>query len=317
MILSVLVLGSVWYLGRRGEAVYTDYNYLASIIDKNRLLETTNSPRIIFVGASNIAFGIDSKKIEEALKMPVINMGVHGNLGLSFILNDVKKHVKQGDIIILATEYYLDAIDYPTISYVTNLYPEAKDFIDYDAFYYKEKLKFEFAKAQLARKRLFNILFGKFIKIKEAKTIAESDMNQFDTAVYSRTKFNSNGDAVGHLDKPPLKEIRGRIHIEAKDYSASIDKMNEFSNYVKERGATVYYTYPCYPETEFKENRKAILNYDKQLRDKLKIPIISSPEEFLYPDKYFFDTVYHLTKEGREMRTNKTIENLREKVLKK
>jgi len=317
LLLSLLVLASVWFLMRRGEVVYTDYNYLASLIDKNHLLETVEPPRLIFVGASNVAFGIDSKKIEEELKIPAINMGLHGGLGLDFILNNVKQNIKKGDIVILAIEYYLDEIEYAMISYVTNLYPKAKEFVEYDTHYYLEKLKFEFSKAQLARKRLFNSLFSKVFKFKEARVIAESDFNQFDTTIYSRKKFNLNGDEVGHLDKPPLKKIRGGIPIESKDYSKCIDKLNEFAKYVEYRGAKVYFTYPSYPESEFKKYHKSIMHFDDQLRDELKIPIISTLEDFIYPDSLFFDTVYHLNKEGREMRKDKTIKILKEKVLNK
>jgi len=37
-------------------------------LDKNKLLKETLSPRIIFIGGSNISFGLDSKKIKDSLK---------------------------------------------------------------------------------------------------------------------------------------------------------------------------------------------------------------------------------------------------------
>ncbi|MEO7357971.1 MAG: hypothetical protein ABIY50_10695 [Ignavibacteria bacterium] len=313
-ILGFLALSTVWLLSRRGDISYNDYNYLAAIIDKNNLLDTVKSPRIIFVGASNIAFGIDSEEIEDAFHIPVINMGLHGNLGFDFILNEVKYNLKKGDIIILAIEFYLDEFDYPTISYLLNVYPQAEQYVERDAYYYKEKLKFEFAKAQLARKRLFNIFFGKILNLKEAKLIAESDLNLFDTTIYSRNKFNSNGDVISHLDKPSLKDIRGRIQIARKDYSGRIDKMNEFAEFSESKGAKVFYTYPCYPETEFIRNKGPIMDLDKKLSRELKMPVIASPTEFIFPDSLFFDTVYHLNKEGRELRTIRMIEILKEKV---
>ncbi|MCK4797079.1 MAG: hypothetical protein KAT05_06835, partial [Spirochaetes bacterium] len=35
-------------------------NYLAAIIDKHKLIETVESPRLIFLGGSNLAFGLKS-----------------------------------------------------------------------------------------------------------------------------------------------------------------------------------------------------------------------------------------------------------------
>jgi len=69
--------------------------------------------------------------------------------------------------------------------------------------------------------------------------------------------------------------------------------------------------------SEFKKYHKSIRHFDDQLKDELKIPIISTLEDFIYPDSLFFDTVYHLNKEGREMRKDKTIKILKEKVLNK
>jgi hypothetical protein len=47
--------------------------------------------------------------------------------------------------------------------------------------------------------------------------------------------------------------------------------------------------------------------YDSQMRKSLKIPIVNSIDTFVYDDEYFFDTVYHTNKKGREMRTGKLI----------
>ena len=48
-------------------------NYLLAYQAKCKRLDSIQSPRIIFVGGSNLAFGLDSKRIEDCLKMKVIN----------------------------------------------------------------------------------------------------------------------------------------------------------------------------------------------------------------------------------------------------
>lgn len=53
-------------------------NYQASLIDKVERLESIQEPKIVLIGDSNLAFGIDSERIEEAFGMPVVNMGLHG-----------------------------------------------------------------------------------------------------------------------------------------------------------------------------------------------------------------------------------------------
>ena len=45
-------------------------NYQAVLIDKNERLCSIEGPKIVLVGNSNLAFGIDSAAIEEAFGMP-------------------------------------------------------------------------------------------------------------------------------------------------------------------------------------------------------------------------------------------------------
>jgi hypothetical protein len=47
------------------------------------------------------------------------------------------------------------------------------------------------------------------------------------------------------------------------------------------------------------------------LRARTDIPLLTSMDSLCYPDEYFFDTPYHLNLEGRQVRTEHLIENLR------
>ena len=83
-----------------------DYNtYLNAYNNKIELLEKTSKPRLIFVGGSNLAFGIDSKIIKDSLNMNVINMGLHAGIGIKYILQDCYQYVSENDIVILQMEY--------------------------------------------------------------------------------------------------------------------------------------------------------------------------------------------------------------------
>jgi len=46
---------------------------IGAVIDKNKILSQTKPPKIILVGGSSVSFGTDSKKIQDAYKLPVIN----------------------------------------------------------------------------------------------------------------------------------------------------------------------------------------------------------------------------------------------------
>src|SRR5204862_8067163 len=80
-------------------------NFLAASIDKQSLIRTQTPPRLIFIGGSSMAFGVNSATIAEACGRRPVNMGLHAALGLKFMLREVESHVQPNDWIIVAPEY--------------------------------------------------------------------------------------------------------------------------------------------------------------------------------------------------------------------
>ena len=76
-------------------------SYDAAIQDKIDRLEKTESPKIILVGNSNLTFGIVSEEIENAMCMPVVNLGFNKGFGNIFNENIVKRNICEGDLVII------------------------------------------------------------------------------------------------------------------------------------------------------------------------------------------------------------------------
>lgn len=74
-------------------------------LDKMNRLKTVRGNRIVFVGGSNVAYGLDSVQIEHALKRPVVNMGLHAGLGTCFNLASVYPYLRRGDDVFLMIEF--------------------------------------------------------------------------------------------------------------------------------------------------------------------------------------------------------------------
>ena len=49
---------------------------LAASMQKDSLMKNLLSPRIIFLGGSNLSFGLDSQMIKDSLKLNPINTGI-------------------------------------------------------------------------------------------------------------------------------------------------------------------------------------------------------------------------------------------------
>jgi hypothetical protein len=63
-----------------------------------------HQPKIVFIGGSNVRFGVDAAALSRDLGMPVVNYGLHASLGLDVITDRALQCVKPGDIVVIAPE---------------------------------------------------------------------------------------------------------------------------------------------------------------------------------------------------------------------
>jgi hypothetical protein len=253
---------------------------------KHELIEAIKTPKLIFAGGSNLAFGIDSKEIADSLGIHVINMSLHAGLGASFILNDIKSCVAEGDIVVLSLEYFLEKEgQYPLLLNAEKYYPKAKNFFRHDIGLMTD-VYLQDSKDEIKR------LFGQ----KKEKQ----------DSVYTSSAFNQYGDVVSHLNQPHLANLRDKETFQYH-YWSTIDDLNQFIEYANHNDVKVFYLFPCYTQSQFEINKTAIKKLEADIRKNLECDIVNRPEDFVYADSDFFDTIYHLGKNGREKRTKQLI----------
>jgi hypothetical protein len=270
-------------------------DYMGAMADKHKRLEQITQSKIIFAGGSNLAFGFDSEKVEREFSTPVVNLGLHAALGLSFILNELKSTAKSNDVVFLSIEYLLDSEgDFELKQLAGKHYPEASN-------YYAADLR-SIIRSEINQTRA-NL---KTWKISRSNKKTEVSMDE----VYSKSSFNLYGDVVGHLDKRRPEKIKEAALLEYK-YWDGIDALNDFYRFAKSKNISVFFLYPNFPESDYRKNIYVINKYAKDLNDNLLIEILNRPEDLVFPDSLFFDTNYHLNREGREIRTIKTIASIR------
>jgi len=262
-------------------------NFTASIIDKHKLIDSIQSPKMIFAGGSNVAFGINSLKIEKEFNIPVVNLGLHGGLGLAFMLEELKYSAKSGDIVFLSIEYFLDLDgNYKLKKHTSSFYNNANKFYDNEII---NDIDLHIENTRNSVKEFF---------IKSEKQ---------ENSLYSRNAFNRHGDVIAHLEMQQPLEISDRGLLKYR-YWEGIKKLNEFNDYANNNNIKVFFLYPSYPVSEYNLNKETIIKYANDLSNDLDMMIINKPVDAVYDDTLFFDTVYHLNKKGREKRTNKLIE---------
>ena len=273
-----------------------DRTYEAAILDKHRLLENTHPPRLIFVGGSGLAFGLDSKRIEQEMRMRVVNMGLHVGFGLRYMLAEVKPFIRKGDVVIVISEYepfFGSAFDGGfELAVIAMRFPECRQYITS----WKQYVTIIRNSPMAIRASLYNLLTNQLFSTSFA---------------YCRFAFNANGDSLGHLNKErpigafPRPGINGQINPEA------VIALNDLEVYAQHRGAKVFLIYPALEEGEYRKIEKEIQLLSGMLRKELKVPVLGTPGEDVFPEDDFYDTEYHLNASARQIRTQRVITRLK------
>ncbi len=296
-----LVVIATGVLATRRHARASDNSYIAAILEKDQLIRNTPSPRIVLVGGSNLAFGIDSRLIEDSLRMPVVNMGLYAKLGLRYMLAQAKPYVRRGDVIIVVPEYdqfYGDFANGDNTLNTALLYTPTDrvgDFIkSYSVIDVLVRPRVENARESLLR--------GIASLLGRENQFFPPDTNP----VYNRRSFNQYGDAISHLGKksmnpdsifvkplPPMKQFNRK----------TLDDLSSLDEKARAEGAHAYFMFPSYIDRSYTMNVAAIDSLSAKLRQRTTMAIVGTPRDFVYPGRLFFDTRYHLNGEGRELRT--------------
>ena len=271
-------------------------NYLAAAGDKRHLLYSIDSPRIILMGGSNVAFSMDSEKISEQFEMPVINMGLHVDMGLRFMLNEVGPALRDGDVVVIFPEYenfYSISLDGRSteLGAVIRFCPECISSISTPM------------QALNAAAGISQMLEGDFLRSFKSSKPHEK--------IYFRQGFNQHGDMVAHLKQvDKLKPNNHVSEIEVLPSNPAIELLNSFYQSHRADHIQIFVVFPAIPVDEYKNQEEKFTALYDLISAQLEIPFLGLPRDFLYPEDFFYDTVYHMNRTGRERHTLDVIEVL-------
>ncbi len=277
--------------------------YMSAVRDKYSLLLHQESPRVVFLGGSSVAFGTDSEAILQATGLRPVNMALHAQLGIRFMLEQVKPGLRTGDVVILSFEYELFG-------------PRADHGILAEAIFYRP--------ADL-----------RCLGFSEARLILDSGLRMFCRAAssyyrglrgdrrargpYSRDSFNAFGDVVAHR-MMPRPEIPPAEPAEAREAEArssvsmreSIRALDDFLEFCRQRGIRVAYFFPAISRAR-PASAASVSELARGLEDALPgLTFLNQPAEMIYSEELFFDTTYHLHGDGITKRTELLVARMRE-----
>ena len=211
--------------------VYSETFYGALNEKYDRLVELEGE-KLVVVGGSSVAFGLDSALLERYTGMPVVNFGLYADLGTKMMLDLSLAGVSKGDVVILAPE-----LDAQTLSLYFNN-DSALMALDDD---------FTMAR-HLTVDDLLSCVGGawRFAQTKRARLLDGNGVAL--DAVYRSEYFNEYGDFTLERSENVMKtyyDSNNRALLDLDGYGKELDEFLDYVNdYVKKcerRGATVYF----------------------------------------------------------------------------
>lgn len=307
-LLGAAIVGSGFVISRYDMRA-SDDNYLAAVLEKDRLIRSTPSPKIILVGGSNLAFGIDSRMMHDSLNINVVNMGLYAKLGLRYMLAQVKPYIRTGDVVVIVPEY----------DQFYGKFSEGDNTLNTALLYAPSDRIGDFVKSYsvvdvVLRPRVENVRRA-FLQATADAFGKKNDYFPPDTnPVYNRRSFNQYGDMMSHLGRKSMKPdaiYAGELPPVREFSMAAVEELNDIADAARSRGAHAYFLFPSYMDRAYDLNKHAIADLEQRLAREMRIPVVGTPKDFVYPSSWFFDTRYHLNELGRGPRTVKMIQIMR------
>jgi hypothetical protein len=271
-------------------------SFMGELKYKYDRLHETDGNRIIFVGGSGAAFGIDSALVEEAFPgRKAINFGMYAALGTTAMLNLSEGDVREGDIVIVMPEQ-----DPQTLS------------CHFNGEYMWQGVDGAFHLLFRLDGDCLNSMLGQFPYFAARKcSYMLSGQSPQPDEVYRRSSFNAYGD----IDIPacsanimpdgydPNTPIRFDEAMLSDDF---VEKLNEYVDTLTRRGAIVWYYFCPINESAVAADDNIDIYYD-YLQSRLHCQIIGNPHDCVMESGWFYDTNFHLNNSGKIIYTRNLI----------
>lgn len=297
ILLLVLLLPASLLAAGAALPEYYGESYYAELPELYHRLETAEGRKLVLVGGSNIAFGVDTAQLEQTLDefgydYTVCPFGLYAAVGTSVMLELAEDCLGEGDVVVLAIE------------------PTAETFSTYfgaTAFWKCAESAPELLPALSGAKR--SAMAGNYIGyLQERTAIARSGVLPRAEGVYAKSSFDGTGNMV--FDRA------GNTMLLGYDSAAPIDlaavpvedafarQVNDFCALAEQRGAQVVLSFSPMNRGAMAEGwEEAVYPWFLRLTQTFDCPVISDPNDYILDSGWFYDNNFHLNTAGAQVRT--------------
>jgi hypothetical protein len=288
--LALLPVAAVVTLAFTLPAQYSN-TFVGVLDEKFERLTSIKEDKVIVVGGSSVAFGLDSEAFEAYTGVPVVNFGLYAALGTKLMLDMSKAGIEDGDVVVIAPE-----LDRQTLSlyFNTETTLQAMD-DDMSLIRYASMDNF------------FSLISGMFRHVSAKIEYMRSGAPNPE-GVYNASSFNEYGD-VSYERKGNTMELyydpNTPIKLDESILDDSfIEYLNDYIGYCRSRGASVYFSFcPMNAMAVTDKSAEALSAFEQLLSERLDCELISYAEDYIMDPGYFFDSNFHLNDVGVKYRT--------------
>ncbi|MBE6613476.1 MAG: hypothetical protein E7632_13410 [Ruminococcaceae bacterium] len=297
--LAILACAAIAAAAMATPAVY-DNTFVGGLGEKFERLNTVEGRKIVIVGGSSAAFGLDSTLIEKYTGMPVVNFGLYAALGTKLMMDLSRANIGPGDVVVLAPE-----MDAQTMSLYFN--PDATLMAMDGNFGMLTHLR---------GGNLFSLLGAMPRFAGEKIGYLTSGEKPTGSGAYDSSYFNEQGD----LTYPRPENVMGMyydpntmIHLSA-DMPAPefIAYINEYVQFCRSQGAEIYFGFCPMNEMALAEGTtpESIAAFEDHLKTVLGCSLLGTASDHIFSAEFFFDSNFHLNDAGVKHHTVTLVKEL-------
>ena len=246
----------------------------------HRLDSLRGQQKVVIIAGSNGSFSINSKILSDSLHLPVVNTSTHAGIGVRMEFEMFKDLLEEGDIVIFCPEYYSDKSTLYGETTLLRILSTHRP----DAY---SKMTYEHWRSIL-----------KHLGDHYLRALRHIGSKPFDGAL-SKQSLNAYGDISCPREHGEIEAVYQFSGVMDEETAAYYQYIHHFA---KERGLKLVYLPPTLMKRNY-QNQKAQIDSLCNFMSSHDMPLQAAPERYVFDDSLYFDTPYHMTSRGADLRT--------------
>ena len=283
--------------------------YYGELHDMYVRLKQTEGKKVVIIGTSSVAFGVDSALAEQLLNAggldyKVCNFGLYGSLGTKMMLDLSLNHIGEGDIVVFAPELAEQTL---------SLYFSAEE-----AWYALDggmEMLWDFDGD------VQSTLVGNFAAY-TAKKYSQwrSGEPASPSGIYAHSSFDERCDLKNYERfynvMPGGSDANNPIVLDSSLYSRDfIDYVNDYCAKIEKKGAAMYYSFPPMNMDSIEDMSEATCEtFTNFIVENFDFPLISGLSDYIMENDWFYDSNFHLNSSGMTVRTVNLVNDIKNQL---